>query len=180
MWKNIKFRLMWYVIGLASGCLLAVAMGIYHNREIKRLETQNERYEAFYIDQTLNLKSEVKRLTKENSSLRSKTKIVEEVNADGSMKKTYENNTESRTETLIAEYETRVQTLQHHLERQTTEAQYRLSLLEKTRPSASFSLGIDSRLTPFISGTYNFYGPWVLQGFATEYGQLGVSIGVQF
>lgn len=180
MWKNIKFRLMWYAIGLASGCLLAAAMGVYHNREVRRIESQNERYEALYIEQNLALKSDVKRLTVENSSLKSKTKIVEEVNADGSMKKTYENDTESQKEVVVAEYKSQVQTLQYSLSLQKVEFESKLSLLEKTRPSASFSLGVDTNLTPYIAGTYNFYGSWVIGGFSTQTGQIGIDFGLQF
>ena len=179
-WQTVKPKLIWYGVGLLTGSAFSVLLGAYHARELKRIEEQTLKYEQLYVKQNLDLQSKVTRLTEENKTLKSSTRIVEEVNADGSRKKIFENDTESQTEKRVAEYEVRIQQLQHQLETLTLQKQHKLTLSEKTRPSATFHLGLDTNLQPYGSATYNFSGPWILGGFGTQAGQFGFGLGVQF
>jgi len=173
-------RLTFLAIGIGLGILMVAFTSNLYNKEIKRIETVYERVQRSAESTIATLTQQTSKLREENRSLKQHTKIVDIKNVDGSTSRTYENDVESETEVKVAEYTSQISTLEHKMSQQSTEFKYKLDLLERSKPSASFSLGVTDELNPYFSGTYNFWGPFVFSGILIYNTEVGIGIGWQF
>jgi len=178
MWSRIKFRLMWYNIGLLTGAFFCVLISVYHSREIERIEEQNKKFETLYLEDNLKLTEQVNQLTEENKSLKSSTKIVEKKNADGSSEKIYENDTEAQSSKSIAEYRVKAAELTARLSKQEVEYTRKLSEIERHRASYGIHLGMDRGMVPYLDTSYTMFGGVSLQLRVNKYGETALGIGV--
>lgn len=175
-------RLSYLGVGVLLGVLSVLFTVQRYNTEIERIQALNDRIQSSSETVMAKLSLENESLRSEVQSLKSSTKIVEKEHADGSKERTYENDTESQSEVTEIKYQRQIALLEHSLETIKRELNYKLTLTEKSRPSASFSLGVTTELKPYVSGTYNFAGSWILQGYTIPYGtgEAGIGIGWQF
>lgn len=171
-------RLSYLLIGTTLG-IMSVIFTIYrYNEEIERVEELNERIHSVSEDSIARLTLERNILKEEVKSLKSRTKVTETRNVDGSFHKIYENDTETKSESRLIEFQQKIATLQNKIKSLEMTREYEQKIIEKSRPSASFSLGINTNLKPYVIGTYNFSEPWILQGYLDQYGTLGLGLGV--
>ena len=173
-------RLTYLSIGILLG-VLSVAFTVYrYNEEITRIESYHEK--VHYISEQTMAKVTLERdsLRKEVTNLKSKTKITEVTNADGSSKKVFENDTESSSESVVVEQERTIALLEHSLQESKKDLKYQLEIEKKSRPAGSLYGGYTLDKQIMLGGSVNVLGNWVVGGCMIEDKTIGIGVGIQF
>jgi hypothetical protein len=176
IYQRAKLRLIYLGIGLVVGLLVAGVVGLTYNEV---MIVKQEAYEAqvLHLQQLSELKiRETERLLAENKELR--TRKVERTNADGSkevIEETAENSSSSSEERVKE-----IEDLRSQLVSAEKTYKEKLDMEQKKRPSFTYSLGINTQLTPYMSITYNFGSMFILQAYADRDATFGLGLGIQF
>jgi len=176
MWNRAKLRLVYLGIGLTLGLLIAAIVGVSYNEVIEIKEQEYEAKMAYFEKLSAQSAKMAAELKEENKNL--KTKTIERVNADGSKELITETDSASSSKDQSLQYE--VSMLEHSLSSLREEHKRELEYIEKTRPSFSLMLGIDTNMTKSVHVSYAAFSPIMLGGWATQRGEFGVGIGYQF
>ena len=180
MWSKIKFRLLWWGVGTASGLAIAGVVAGSYTREILRIEEQNAKFERLYVEANTKLRERVEKLTEENRRLKTSTKIVEKRNADGSSERIFENDTEAQSSKRSSETRSLEAELLVKVDKQHEEVMRTLKEEIRYRPSLNLSLGYNTNGEPYMAGAYTFHGPWGIHGYLDNGATLGVGISFSF
>ena len=173
-------RLTYLSIGILLG-VLSVAFTVYrYNEEITRIESYHEKTHSLSEQTMAKVTLERDSLRREVTNLKSKTKITEVTNVDGSSKKVFENDTESSSESVVVEQTRTIALLEHSLKESKKDLWYQLEIERKSRPSGSGYMGYTFNGTPIVGGSVNILGNWVVGGCALRDGTVGMGLGVQF
>lgn len=172
----MKLRLIYLGIGLALGLLVAGVVGFSYNEIIEIKETEYKARIAHMEQVSQQSISISQKLQEENKQLRTKT--VEKINADGSKELITETSSDSSSKDQSLQYD--VAMLEHTVVTLREEHKRELLYMEKTRPAFTLLLGVDMHANKSLHFSYGGLAPFAFGGWATEKGEIGLGVGMQF
>ena len=178
LWGRIKARLLFLLIGLVMGLILAGTISHQYKERIEQVEAIRAEQIAKLEKSKKELQVRYSRLESEHKKATAHVHIVERTNPDGSTEKIYDSKKSMESERKVEEHQLTIQKMEYEHKLDALQWREEKRRIMETQPSASLSLGVDNNLTKYLFVDYNILSTVKFGIFGSDKGEYGIALGV--
>ena len=178
LWERIKARLLFLLIGLVMGIILAGTVSYQYKERIEQVEAIRAEQIAKLEKSKKELQVRYSRLESEHKKATAHVHIVERTNPDGSTEKIYDSKKSMESERKVEEHQLTIQKMEYEHKLDALRWAEEKRRIIESRPSAGVSLGMDNNLNKYLFVDYNIFGPVTVGIFGSDHGMYGIALGV--
>ncbi len=181
--RETKVRLMFMSIGVGFGLVLALVQDRSYSTRIEDIEVQHGEQVEYLRSQISSKEHVIDTLTVENRKMKSQTRVVEKIGADGSIEREIDQVSSSETSKQVAEKQRIVEKLRADIAIKTEKWAMEKRRIEESRPDNGVYAGATSDLDYVLGGKMSVgRGVFILGWIEGRKGpeEAGVAIGLEW
>lgn len=163
--RETKVRLMFLLIGAGFGTIAALMQDRSYSTQIKNIEAQHGEQVDYLRSQISSKEHVIDTLTIENRKMKSQTRVVEKIGADGSIEREIDQVSSSETNKQVAEKQRIVEKLRADIAIKTEKWALEKQRIEESRPDNGVYVGVTSSVDYVLGGKMSIGRRFFLLGW---------------